>query len=267
MQKRLFSARIYGHLVRMSLRSMMQYRADFWTSMVGVLVLNGANLAQIGIVSWKFGTIGTWTAGDLMLLYGLYMVCYSVYSIFFGRVAMLENEVMQGTFDKYLVRPVNAFVQFLGGEIKYVGTCDTLLGIGLIWFGKSLNGVAWGAVDYLWLAVFVVSGGTLIVCIRLILACAAFWVVKASALQSMMMQAMLLTQKYPVSIFGDVFRAFVTGIIPIAFMNYYPAIYLLRKGEAPMWLSLLSPAIAFAFVALAALVWKRGVARYGSAGG
>ncbi len=267
MQKSFFSARIYGHLIKMSLRSMMQNRADFWTSLAGVLTLNGANIAQMSIVSWRFSTVGNWTAGDLMMLYGLYMVSVSLYSIFFGRIALLESEIIHGTFDKYLVRPVNVFVQFVGGEIRYVGLSDTLLGIGLIVLGKAFTGIAWGPLDYLMLPVFVACGGCIIVCIRLMLACAVFWVVKARALQSMIMQVMLLTQKYPVFIFGDVFKAFVTGVIPIAFMNYYPAIYLLRKGDAPIWLCLLSPAVALLFVALATQVWKRGIARYSSAGG
>ena len=147
MQKSFFSARIYGHLIKMSLRSMMQNRADFWTSLAGVLTLNGANIAQMSIVSWRFGTVGNWTAGDLMMLYGLYMVSVSLYSIFFGRIALLESEIIHGTFDKYLVRPVNVFVQFVGGEIRYVGLSDTLLGIGLIVLGKAFTGIAWGPLD------------------------------------------------------------------------------------------------------------------------
>mgnify|MGYP004675155681 CR=1 FL=1 len=39
-----FDLKMYGALVKMAMRSLMQYRADFWTSLVGVVVLNAPRL-------------------------------------------------------------------------------------------------------------------------------------------------------------------------------------------------------------------------------
>lgn len=262
-----FDIKMYGSLTKMSMRSLMQYRADFWTSLVGVFVLNGANIIQMSIVAWKFDALGTWTAGDLMVLYGLYMMSFGLCSIFFSRITALESEIVSGAFDKYLVRPISPFVQFIGGEIRYVGLCDTLLGALLLISGKAMSGIAWVWTDCIWLAMFIICGGGIIVCIRLILCCASFWLVKSSSLGYMLTQVLLLTQKYPVAIFGDVFKVLVTGIVPVAFMNYYPAVMLLRKADAPAWMCMLSPAILIALIGISAIVWSRGVRRYGSAGG
>ena len=267
MRNTLFDLKLYGYLVKMAFRSMVQYRADFWTSFIGVFVLNGVNLIQISVISWRFDVIGSWTTGDLMVLYGLFMISYSFYSVFFNRIAELENEVVGGSFDKYLVKPMSSFIQFIGGEIHYVGLCDTLLGIMLLIIGCTMDGIVWEIWDYLWLLIFVICGGGIIVCIRLILSCASFWFVKSSSLISMLTQMFLLTQKYPVAIFGNVFKTIVTGIIPIAFMNYYPAVMLLQKGDAPYQLCMLSPTVLLLLVVLTGLVWTRGVRRYGSAGG
>lgn len=187
--------------------------------------------------------------------------------MFFSRIASLESEVVSGAFDKYLVRPVSPFVQFIGGEIRYVGLCDTLLGALLIAAGRRLSGVSWQGADWLHLAMFIACGGGIIVCVRLILSCASFWFVKSPSLTSVLTQVLLLTQKYPVSILGGAFRVFVTAIVPVTFMNYYPAALLLRKADAPAWLCLLSPAALLALMGLSALVWTRGLRRYGSAGG
>ena len=267
MRNRLFELRIYGHLTKMAFCSMAQYRADFWTSFIGVFVLNGVNIIQIGVITWKFKVIANWTAGDLMVLYGLFMISYSVYSIFFSRISELENEIVSGSFDKYLVKPISSFVQFMGGEIHYVGFCDTFLGMMLLVAGNAVNGAVWGITEHFGLAVFVICGGGIIVCIRLILSCAAFWFVKSNSLISILTQMFLLTQKYPAAIFGNVFKTIVTGIIPIAFMNYYPAVMLLQKEDAPGWLCMLSPVALLFLIMLAAVVWVRGVRRYGSAGG
>lgn len=259
--------KMYRLLIGQSLHSMMQYRADFWTSLIGVFVLNGANIIQMSVVAWKFHALGTWTVSDLMILYGLFMISQSLYSIFFSRIPYIETEISVGSFDQYLTKPMSPFVQFIGGEIKYVGLCDTLMGIGLLILGKGLSSISWSAADLLYLLLFVICGGSINVCIRLIVSCTSFWVIKSNSLFSILTQFTLLTQKYPISIFGDVFKTFVTGVVPISFMNYYPAVFLLHKLDAPSWLCLLSPIIALVFVLLAAFVWTQGLRRYGSAGG
>jgi ABC-type proline/glycine betaine transport system permease subunit len=77
-----------------------------------------------------------------------------------------------------------------------------------------------------------------------------------------------LTQ-YPLSIFGkDIVRA-VTFVVPLAFVNYYPVLYVLGKPAPlglPSWIGLLAPAVAAAMVALAALAWRGGLRRYRSTG-
>ena len=258
---------MYRLLIGQSLRSMMQYRADFWTSLVGVFALNGANIIQMSVLAWKFHALGSWTAADLMILYGLFMISHSIYSIFFSRIHSMESEVVSGTFDQYLTKPMSPFVQFIGGEIKYVGLCDTLMGVGLLIVGKTMSYISWGFADLLYLLLFILCGASINVCIRLLVACSSFWFVKSGSLFSILTQITLLTQKYPIAIFGDLFKIFVTGIIPITFMNYYPAVFLLNKSDAPTWLCLLSPAVALILMLLAGLVWRKGLQRYGSAGG
>lgn len=262
-----FDLKMYRHFAGMSLRSMIEYRADFLASLLGVLLLNCASIAQINILSWKYETIASWTSGELMILYGLYLICWSIYSIFFTHISELENEVVDGTFDRYLYRPLGVFVQFIGGDLKYVGLCDTLLGAILIAVGKLLSGSVWGMREYALMALFILSGGTIVVCIRLILACVSFWMTKANPLFSLLTQLSLITEKYPAAIFGNAFKFLVTVCIPIAYMNYYPAVFLLKKTDEPGWLCLLSPAFALAMAVLAGIVWKKGIRRYGSAGG
>lgn len=77
-----------------------------------------------------------------------------------------------------------------------------------------------------------------------------------------------LTQ-YPLSIFGkDIVRA-VTFIVPLAFVNYYPVLFVLGKPAPlglPSWIGLLAPAVAVAMIALASLAWRGGLRRYRSTG-
>ena len=39
--------KMYFSLLKMTFRGILQYRADFWMSLVSVVLLNGANIVQV----------------------------------------------------------------------------------------------------------------------------------------------------------------------------------------------------------------------------
>lgn len=267
MMKRLrFDLLMYRKLLGITMRGLMQYRADFWSSFVGVLLMNGANIAQIGILSWRFSTIGTWTAGELMFLFGIFMTCYSVYSILFYRIEEMEYEIVTGEFDRYLLRPMSPFLQLIGRELRYIGGCDMLMGVMLMVVGYGMVRPGWGMRQFLLLPVFILSGSVIITSVKLMLSSITFWVTRAGALHGILRELLTLVQKYPISIFHVGFRLLVTALVPIAFLNYYPAAYLLGKAEAPGMAALLAPLVALLFAVAASLLWRTGLRRYASTG-
>ncbi len=259
--------KMYGSLLKMTLRGILQYRVDFWMSLVSVCLLNGANIVQLSVISWRFHTLGSWQVGDLLVLYGLFMISWSIFSVFFYKLSKIEDEIVSGTFDVYLLRPVSPFLQLVGGDIKYTGLCDTLLGAVLVPTGLAMSGTHWGLWQILWFVIFVLSGGAIAVCIKFLISCVTFWTTKASALSQVFIQIYLLTQKYPVTIFGPAFRVLVTGFVPVAYLNFYPAVYLLGKPDAPPWVCMLAPVVALLLAGVSALVWREGLRRYNSCGG
>ena len=61
----------------------------------------------------------------------------------------------------------------------------------------------------------------------------------------------------------------LTFVVPVAFVNWYPCLYLLGRDDPfgmPDWLQFCSPVAALAMVAVALLVWRAGVHRYTSTG-
>ena len=252
----LYDLKIYGKLAVMAIRSKMQYRADFIAGLLGVFALNAINLAQLGLLTYRFQTLGNWTIWDLIFLYSLYMVCRSVYTTFFHHIERLEDEIAQGTFDQCLIRPVSPLLQIMGQDFRYIGIADLLFGIACFVLSVGTIRPPWSFVHILWLLVFLFCGIVIETSIAIICSCASFWAVRVGVLHDMVMRAKLLTQQYPISIFGDAFRVLVTGFLPVAFINYYPAVFLLGKSDAPLWYSYFSPVVALVLVMLASLVWR-----------
>ncbi len=261
-----FDLHMYIKLVRMTMRGRLQYRVDFWTSLVGVFILNGVNIAQIGVLSWRFTSIGGWSIGDLMILYGMFSISWSLYTIFFVRTRDLGNEITTGIFDQYLIRPMSPFLQFISREFQYVGLCDSIWGLALVMYGYHLSTIRWSARDICLFLLFLSCGAAIMAAIQVIIATISFWTVRAESLQGIIMQLTLLTQKYPISLFGKWFKTLVTCFIPVAFLNYYPIAYLLRKTDVPIWISFLSPAVMILLCFVARTLWKYGSLKYESTG-
>jgi ABC-2 type transport system permease protein len=74
---------------------------------------------------------------------------------------------------------------------------------------------------------------------------------------------------YPLDIFDDWLRRAVTFAIPLAFVDYYPALFLLGRPDPlglPSWVGLLSPVAVALLAVVAWAAWSAGVRHYTSVG-
>lgn len=259
--------KMYKIMLKTTIRSMAQYPADFLISLLGVILLNCANIVQLGVIAWRFQSVDGWNVAELMMLYGMCMVSWSIYSIFFKNLNNVENEIVSGNLDRYLMKPMSPYLQLIGGEIRYSGLCDTLLGGLLMMTGCSMLRLNITFKWFIMLVLFIICGGVIVVCIQTTISCAAFVFTKASALRSIMTHIYMLVQKYPISIFGKPFRILVTAVLPVAFLNYYPVSYLLNKTSDPNWLMCGSPIVVLVMVGITSFVWRRCLRLYNGTGG
>lgn len=264
------SLRLYIRLVRLSMQARLQYRADFIMGILNILALNAVNLGLIGIIVYRFVDLNGWIIWELVFLYCLWLLGHCLYSLFFWHFWDLEEYIVQGTFDQFLLRPASPLIQFLGREVQYIGLADMAFAIaGLVLAYTNLD-LHWDMAQWLFFPIVVLSGTVIETCLILMVACISFWAGRSSIAIDMIAEFNTLVQHYPIDIFGLWFRVIVTGIIPVAFMNYYPALMLLGKldPQSPSaWLGYMSPVVAVLLIAMASGVWHMAIRRYASAGG
>ncbi|TJY43105.1 hypothetical protein E5161_04195 [Cohnella pontilimi] len=261
--------RIYLKLIGISMRSRLQYRADFVTGIISVIVLNAVNLTLIGILVNRFVHLNGWGLWEMVFLYSFWVMSHSLYSLLFWHFNTMEDHIVQGTFDQFLLRPIGTLVQFLGREIQYIGIGDVIVGATGLTLAYSHLHLDWGIYEYTWLVVSVLSGTLVETAIAWIISSLSFWTTRSMSAFFVMMRLNALTQQYPIDIFGTWFRVVVTGLIPVAFINYYPSLLLLGKTEQAGswgWLGMMSPVVAVLLLGIALLVWNRALRRYSSTG-
>ncbi len=260
---------LYRKLIGISFRSRMQFRADFFVGMFSVIVLNAFSLATIGVVLSRFQSLAGWTIWEIVFLYSLWVLGHSLFSLLFWHMEDLEYYIIEGTFDMFLVRPISPFLQFLGREINYTGFADVMVGVvGMVVALANLH-LTWDLPHTLYLVVVVLSGTLIEFSITLALACIAFWTGRSASSINTVMQVSFVIQRYPVDMYGRWFQVFVTCLLPVAFINFYPARFLLGKvapADPWAWLSYLSPLVALLLLWIASRIWKRAIRQYSSTG-
>jgi ABC-2 type transport system permease protein len=261
---------LYFRLIRLALQARLQYRADFLTGIIGVIVMNAVTVSLIGIMVSRFRHLNGWTMWQMVFLYCLWLLGHSLYSFFFWHIRALEEYLVEGTFDQFLMRPASPFIMFIGREVQYMGIADlTFATLGLSLAYQNLH-LQWNGTQWLFFGAAVIAGTLIETTLSLMIACISFWTGRSRRASQLLMRLNVMVQYYPVDIFGYVFRVIVTGLIPVAFMNYYPALMLLGRLDphSPWgWLSYMSPVVALMLALLAAGIWHMGLQRYSSSGG
>jgi ABC-2 type transport system permease protein len=260
---------LYFRLIKISLLSHLQYRANFIVGLLGLIVWNVVNLGLIGILLTQFTSLKNWTLWELVFLYCLWILGYSLYSLFFSHTSQMEDYLIEGTFDQFLLRPASPLIQVLGREFQYLEIADALFaltGLGLAYtrLGLHWDGWRWG-----FFVLAVVSGVAIVLALNLLIACTAFWTGRSRGAAMVVGQFYGLVQWYPIDIFGRAFRVVVTGLLPVAFMNYYPALVLLGKldhASPGWWLAYLSPTVALLLIGIVSRVWRQALIQYTSSG-
>jgi ABC-2 type transport system permease protein len=262
------SLRLYPKFVAIAIRSRMQYRSDFLVGLLGVLILNFVNLALIYVMINRFQALAGWRFWEIVMLYAMWLTSHSVYAVFFWHLSDLEEDILHGRMDQFLVRPCSTLVQFLGKEVNYFGVADVIFAVTAFSLAYTNLGQHWSPLQWAYYGIALLAGLAIETSIAWMIGSISFWTGRSWAIYRIQMNFALLSQQYPIDIFGLWYRIFVTGFLPIAFINYFPLTILLGKPSAlnVPWLGLLSPVVAIVLVLAAWAVWKRGLAGYTSSG-
>jgi ABC-2 type transport system permease protein len=262
-------ARLYLRLIAAQIRSQMQYRASFVTEIIGSFLITILDFITVVILLNRFQSIGGWTLAEVALLYGTSAISFSLAELFTGDFDRFDTLVVHGDFDRVLIRPLGVVFQMMTGAfpLRRLGRmAQGVLGLAVALY---LLKPAWQPAQWAFLAVVMAGGALFFAAVIILGATMAFWTPQTAELTNTFTYGGTFMTSYPMHIYEKWMRAIFTFVIPMAFINYYPALYLLGKPDPfglPAWMPFLSPVVAIAVMVLALLLWRFGVGRYQSTG-
>ncbi|WP_040952630.1 ABC transporter permease [Gorillibacterium massiliense] len=256
---------LYRRLFTQQLRAILEYQADFFI-MIGAAVLTQLlGFIFLWVVYQRIPDINGWKFWEVTFMYAMVFFTEGVGSLFFEGTWRLTRLVNMGELDRYLLRPMPTALQIFTTGIGMNGIGNIILGLVII--GQSL-----GHIDIKWTTgkivvgiVLFVSAIVIRVAINFAANCAGFWIKSSGNAFPLMVHSFADFAKYPISIFSIGLQAFISAIVPFAFISFFPAAYLFGK-ESWGWIGLFGPLVAVYCVGMAYLVFRIGLSKYESVG-
>lgn len=247
------------------LKMRLAYRLDFAIDMLANLFSLGVQLAILAALFAKVPALRGWSYDQVLFIYGFSLLPLGLFNIVSVNLYRFsERYIIEGNFDRVLVRPINPLAQIMFEEFNISGLNEMILGTGVMIYAAARLGLSLGPLDIVALLMFVVTASLIFTGIFLGLTSVSFWFEDRLGLAPPVYNIIRFS-RYPVTIFSPVVRLFLTFVMPFAFVAFYPAAYFVGAPEFRR-VGLLTPAVGLVVFGAAYAIWKRGVRRYASTG-
>lgn len=259
--------RVMLRLAVSGLRERMQYRFNFLVSFFlrGFIML--FDFALVAVILYRFGFVDGWDVCEVALLYGAASAAQGLYRTFGDELERFESYLIDGGFDGILVRPWPTLFTLLVRRFDFnrLGAAAQGAAIAGIGIAELLRRGTLGYGDLAYVLLLPLMGATVLFALSTATATLGFWLLRIDELQVFTMYAPLTASFYPLSIYPGWLKRLLYTVLPMAYINYLPALYLLDKGAGP-WVLAVSPAVAALTAAAAYRFWLYGERHYQSPG-
>jgi ABC-2 type transport system permease protein len=267
--RRTDAVRIFGVLAWVWTRASWQYPVSLMLLTIAQSMAMTLDVLAILVIFLNTEDLGGFSVAQVLFLYATTGVSFAIADTVMGTVERLGRHIRSGSFDVMLLRPASTLVQVAADNFsprrlgKLVPAVVALV-LSLTWLDTE-----WTPGRALMVVVMVICG-TAIYCGIWVLG-ASYQFIAADAAEAMNVATYggnFVTQ-YPLTVFASEWVRAMTWLVPLAFINWYPALYVFGRPDPlgyPSILQFASPAAALATLTAAGLAWRAGLRRYRSTG-
>jgi len=261
--------RAYALIVAMWVRSTMAYRTSFLIMAFGNFAVNVLDFVAIALMFSHIDTLGGFTLAEVAFLYGTSGTAFGLADLALGSMERVGRRIRDGTLDTLLVRPVPILAQVAADRFALRRLGRIVQGALLLGWSLTRLDIDWTADRVVLVPLMLLSGAVIFGAVFVLGGAFQFWAKDASEVQNSFTYGGTTMLQYPPTVFADELLRGVTFVIPLAFVNWLPALYVLGRPNPlglPGWIGFAAPLVALGCAALAGLAWRAGLRTYQSTG-
>ncbi|MFE9254774.1 ABC transporter permease [Streptomyces sp. NPDC006879] len=253
----------------MWVRSTLTYRTSFLLTALGNCAGSALDFVAIFIMFRHTGVLGGFSLQEVALLYGATATSHGLTGLLMGNTERIGSRIRDGSLDVMLVRPVPVLAQVAADRFALRRLGRVLQGLVVLVWALVVLEVDWTIARVLLVPVMVLAGAAIFAAVLVAGAAFQFVAGDAAEVQNSFTYGGNTMLQYPPTVFAKELVRGVIYVVPLAFVNWVPALYVLGRSDVlglPAWAAWLSPLVALALLAPAGLAWRAGLRRYRSTG-
>jgi ABC-2 type transport system permease protein len=251
---------IYRMFVVNQLKSLMIHRADFVVGVVCLLLSFGLFRFSIWAIFERTQNIGGWVKGEILFMYSYNLIAVGTAWFFLNQAWSLRDTIISGGFIKYKIRPINPLFHFFAEAADFRSLVTILLGVVTIREASADIGFTWSVVRVLETILLAGLSAALLGGVIVLMSGVAFWFTISNPLLNLLASCYGIGH-FPLGIYSNPMQLFLSILVPIAFVSFYPCSVLLGKIDGATPVYVMVAMIAGLWIAGTTL-WRRGVQRY-----
>ena len=262
-------AELYARLVGAQVRAQLQYRLSFALDLIGAFFITFLDFLGIVILFAHLPRLSGWSLAEIGFFYGTANMAFGLCDLFFGHLDDFPRMIREGSFDLLLVRPAGSLFQVIASDIALRRIGRVLQSMVVLIFALSRLHVVWTAPRLAMLAGMIVTGTVIYASVWIVGSAIAFWTTEVREVTNAFTYGGSFLASYPINIFGGWTRRLLAFVVPMAFVSYFPGLFVLGRHDpmgTPDALRFCTPLVALIVALLAGRVWRVGVRQYRSTG-
>ena len=252
--------------MRRNLKEFFADSGNFWLYLLTILLYQAPYIFFLSVIFAQVPSIKGWSFYQLLFIYGFFNTVSGLFYLFFAWTLWFpETYIIGRRLDIILTYPLQPYFYIIFEELG-----RSIMEIVSVIIGALLMGFALWQLDMVlapWLIFQIVTSAIAGLCILgglfTILTAFSFWVKGTAALVSPFMY-LLEFARYPMDVYSQGLRVFLTYLVPIGFVGFYPAAVVLQA--IPDYFYFLTLLWGGGLLCVGYLFWNIGLRRYESAG-
>jgi ABC-2 type transport system permease protein len=256
---------IFGGYFLQFMKMRLAYRMDFFVDTLAISFSLFIQLAVLSTLFSKVESLDGWSFHQVLFIYGFSLLPLGIFNILsINLYGFAQKYLIEGKFDRILLRPVNPLAQVLCESFNVSGLNEIILGSAITIYAVRELGLVLGVLDFIVLLIMIPSAALVYLGVFLAISAVSFWLEDKMGL-SPPVYNLIRFSRYPVTIYGTAVRLFLTFVIPFAWVAFYPAAWFIGSDQFGR-LALLTPVVGIVVFTGAVIVWNRGMKNYSSTG-
>ena len=256
--------KLFIESIKLNIKSQIEYKASFIINSISQLFVFFSYYFMIFALFNKFNNIKGFTLYEILLCFSIIHLGFAFNETFFRGIDRFEDYIIDGSLDRFLVRPRGILFQALSAQIDLIKGLKIIQAIIILIISLINLDIVWNISKVIVLILCILSSILIFFGIFILTASYCFVTVQGLEVKNLFTDGGKHMAQYPIGIYRKGIVFVFTFIIPYAFINYYPLLYFLDKSNNTLYM--FSPLLVLIFLVPCLLSFKIGLKHYSSTG-